>query len=44
MYSKPELTKVASSIKAIQSDGKEVPSQLDATHLIATVGAYQADE
>ena len=44
-YNKPEATKVASSIKAIQGGGKEVPDLLDGPlRLIFTVAAYQADE
>ncbi len=45
MYSKPEVTKLASSLEAIQSGGQKVVFyQFDNPQLIATPNAYEADE
>jgi len=44
MYSKPEVTKVASSIEAIQSgNNKPLRSVVDGD-FVTTPGAYEADE
>ena len=48
-YNKPELFKLDSSIKAIQSQGMKVSVQPDSpfltpSNIVATAGAYEADE
>ena len=45
-YQKPELTKLANAIDAVQSHGSKVMFQSDGQNspLIATTNAYEADE
>jgi hypothetical protein len=44
MYIRPEVTKSASSLEAIQSHGQKVAPSLVDNPLIATANAYEADE